>query len=137
MDIYGSRHLSVNKDSKSLTWRAKHSTNQAKRSNLTKRKGQISSFVDPDARFGHKSEKKTFCGYKVHADMDESDIVTLDSHGNIKKLIPLFIQEIIDGLFPFEWTAGQDVRKIKGPYLYLRILGGLDKREPSPLPCLL
>ncbi|MCK4419835.1 transposase, partial [Candidatus Aerophobetes bacterium] len=55
---------------------SKHLTNQAKRNSLTKRKDQIPSFVDPDARFGHKSEKKTFCGYKAHAAMDESGIVT-------------------------------------------------------------
>lgn len=54
----------------------KHLTGQAKRSDLTKRKDQIPSFVDPDARFGHKSKKKTFCGYKAHAAMDESGIVT-------------------------------------------------------------
>lgn len=55
---------------------SKHLTGQAKRNDLTKRKDQIPSFVDPDARFGHKSKKKTFCGYKTHAAMDESGIVT-------------------------------------------------------------
>ncbi|TET43597.1 hypothetical protein E3J59_06195 [Candidatus Aerophobetes bacterium] len=34
------------------------------------------SFVDPEARFGHKSKRKTFCGYKAYAAMDESGIVT-------------------------------------------------------------
>lgn len=39
-------------------------------------KDRVSSFVDPDARFGHKSVKKTFLGYKVHTVQDESGIVT-------------------------------------------------------------
>jgi hypothetical protein len=35
------------------------------------------SFVDPDARWGHKSEDKTFCGYKTHEAMDpDSRLIT-------------------------------------------------------------
>lgn len=35
------------------------------------------SFVDPDARWGHKSKEKIFCGYKTHEAMDpQSRIVT-------------------------------------------------------------
>ena len=49
---------------------------QAARNDLSKRKDQIASFVDPDARFGHKSQRKTFCGYKAHAAMDESGLIT-------------------------------------------------------------
>lgn len=35
------------------------------------------SFVDPDARWGHKSENKTFCGYKSHQAIDpDSRLIT-------------------------------------------------------------
>lgn len=34
------------------------------------------NFEDMDARWGHKSEDKVFAGYKVHASMDDSGIVT-------------------------------------------------------------
>jgi hypothetical protein len=35
------------------------------------------SFVDPDARWGHKGEDKPFCGYKTHEGMDpDSRMVT-------------------------------------------------------------
>ena len=38
---------------------------------------EIVSFTDKDARYGHKSEKKRFVGYKAHVSMDEgSGIVT-------------------------------------------------------------
>lgn len=36
----------------------------------------IGSFVDVDARWGHKTEEKIFFGYKVHTVQDESRIVT-------------------------------------------------------------
>lgn len=38
---------------------------------------RVASFVDPDAKFGHKSKDKPFVGYKVHIAEDEgSEIVT-------------------------------------------------------------
>jgi len=39
-------------------------------------KREIVSFVDPDARFGRKTSKKKFTGYKAHVVEDESQIVT-------------------------------------------------------------
>lgn len=56
--------------------RKSDSNPKAKRSDLNKREDRIVSFIDPDARFGHKSLRKTFCGYKAHVSMDESEIVT-------------------------------------------------------------
>jgi len=42
-----------------------------------KEQDEIVSFTDKDARYGHKSEKKRFVGYKAHASMDDaSGIVT-------------------------------------------------------------
>lgn len=37
---------------------------------------RVVSFVDVDARWGHKTKEKTFLGYKVHTVQDESRIVT-------------------------------------------------------------
>lgn len=37
--------------------------------------GEVTSFVDKDARYGHKSEKKKFVGYKAHVSMDESSSI--------------------------------------------------------------
>ena len=40
------------------------------------KKRKIVSFVDPDARFGIKSNTKKFAGYKAHIVEDKSGIVT-------------------------------------------------------------
>jgi len=37
---------------------------------------KVVSLVDPDARWGYKDEDHPFCGYKIHAGCDESEIVT-------------------------------------------------------------
>jgi IS5 family transposase len=39
-------------------------------------KEKLTSVIDTDARFGHKTPSKTFVGYKVHIAEDTSDIVT-------------------------------------------------------------
>jgi len=48
----------------------------------------IVSFTDTDVRFGAKSDKKKFVGYKAHICMNESGIVTSVDilHGNEKKV---------------------------------------------------
>jgi len=55
--------------------------------------------------------------------------VTVDSDGDVSKLIPLFIEAGIDGMLPFEVAAGMDIREIRKAYPKFRILGGIDKRE--------
>lgn len=55
--------------------------------------------------------------------------ITVDSDGNITKLIPLFVEAGIDGLLPFEVAAGMDIREVRKEFPNLRILGGIDKRE--------
>ncbi len=37
---------------------------------------KVASLVDTDARWGHKDEERSFCGYKVHVGCDESELVT-------------------------------------------------------------
>jgi hypothetical protein len=55
-------------------------------------------------------------------------LILLDSDGDITQLIPLFSEVGVDGLLPFEVTAGQDIRRVREQYPHLRILGGIDKR---------
>ncbi|HGJ65024.1 TPA: hypothetical protein ENS27_06490 [bacterium] len=55
--------------------------------------------------------------------------VTVDSDGDVTKLIPLFIEAGIDGMLPFEVAAGMDIREIRKAFPKFRIMGGIDKRE--------
>lgn len=55
--------------------------------------------------------------------------VTVDSDGDVSKLIPLLMEAGIDGMLPFEVAAGMDIRQIRRDFPDLRILGGIDKRE--------
>lgn len=43
---------------------------------IRKEADRIASFVDIDARWGHKTQERTFFGYKVHTVQDESRMVT-------------------------------------------------------------
>ncbi|MBD3181776.1 hypothetical protein GF312_05755 [Candidatus Poribacteria bacterium] len=60
--------------------------------------------------------------------------VTVDSDGDISKLIPLFIEAGIDGLLPFEVAADMDIVKIRQEFPDLIIFGGIDKREIAKGP---
>jgi len=55
--------------------------------------------------------------------------VLLDSDGDVRKLIPLFLEAGVDGMLPFEVAAGMDIREIRREYPDLIICGGIDKRE--------
>jgi hypothetical protein len=57
------------------------------------------------------------------------DIILLDTDGNCWKLIPLFLEGGITGLYPFEVQAGMDVVEVRKAFPRLQILGGLDKRN--------
>ncbi len=54
--------------------------------------------------------------------------ITVDSDGDIRLLIPLFLEGGVDALLPFEVAAGMDVRETRRDYPVLKILGGIDKR---------
>lgn len=65
---------------------------------------------------------------------------SLDSDGNIDRLIPVWMDAGIDILYPFEVQAGMDVLAIRKKYgRSLRIWGGLDKRAlvqgPAAIDC--
>lgn len=55
--------------------------------------------------------------------------VLLDSDGDVRQLIPLFLEAGVDGLLPFECAAGMDIREIRKEFPELIIAGGIDKRE--------
>ncbi len=55
--------------------------------------------------------------------------VLLDSDGDVRKLIPLFLEAGVDGMLPFEVAAGMDIREIRREYPEMIICGGIDKRE--------
>jgi len=57
------------------------------------------------------------------------DVVLVDTDGDCRLLIPLFIEGGVTGLYPFEVQAGMNVQEIREQYPRLQILGGVDKKE--------
>ena len=55
------------------------------------------------------------------------DIVIVDSDGNVRELIPLYVECGTTGFLPFEVRAGMDVREVRSAHPHLQILGGIDK----------
>jgi len=57
-------------------------------------------------------------------------VIGLDSDGDTRELIPLWLDVGINVIHPAEVAAGMDVRKIRRKYrTRVRFLGGIDKRE--------
>ena len=57
------------------------------------------------------------------------DIIMLDSDGDVKELIPLWLESGINGVFPMEQAAGNDVHVYRREYgRDLLMTGGFDKR---------
>ena len=57
------------------------------------------------------------------------DIIFVDSDGNVAELIPLWIEAGINGVFPMEQAAGNDIRAYRRQYgTDLLMSGGIDKR---------
>jgi len=53
--------------------------------------------------------------------------IFVDTDGNCWKLIPLFLEGGVTGLFPFEVNAGMDIVEVRKQFPTLQILGGIDK----------
>jgi len=53
--------------------------------------------------------------------------ILVDSDGDIWKLIPLFIEGGVTGIYPFEVMAGMNVADVRRAFPRLQILGGIDK----------
>jgi hypothetical protein len=59
------------------------------------------------------------------------EAVLVDTDGDCRRLIPLFLESGVDALMPFEVQAGMDVCSIGREYPQLGIMGGIDKRALS------
>ena len=55
--------------------------------------------------------------------------IVVDSDGDIRMLIPLWIEGGVTGLLPFEVKAGMDVVEIAKQYPKLQIIGGINKHK--------
>ena len=60
----------------------------------------------------------------------DHDIRTMivDTDGDCMRLIPLFLEAGLTGVYPFEVQAGMDVLEVRKRFPTLQILGGIDKR---------
>ena len=56
------------------------------------------------------------------------DIIIVDTDGNCWKLIPLFMEGGVTGIYPMEVAAGMDVVEVRKKFPRLQITGGIDKR---------
>jgi len=61
-------------------------------------------------------------------------VVWVDTDGHIWKLIPLFLEGGVTGLYPFEVAAGMDVVEVRKAFPKLEIMGGLDKMKVAAGP---
>jgi hypothetical protein len=58
------------------------------------------------------------------------DVIIVDSDGDIRELIPLWLEAGVNGMLPFEVTAGMDVVALRRQYgRDLLMIGGVDKKE--------
>jgi uroporphyrinogen-III decarboxylase len=55
--------------------------------------------------------------------------IFLDTDGDCRKIIPLFIESGITGMYPFEWHCGMRVEEIRRLFPSLVLMGGIPKSE--------
>jgi hypothetical protein len=92
----------------------KENNDKSVRKQYPSQEKHIVSFVDIDVRFGAKSDKKKFVGYKAHICMDESGIVTSVNllHGNENESVDL------PSLLRKEQTKGIEGNAVAADSLY-------------------
>ena len=56
-------------------------------------------------------------------------VIHVDCDGNVWKLLPLFIEGGITGMYPFEAMAGMNVVEVGQAFPDLQIMGGIDKTQ--------
>ena len=54
--------------------------------------------------------------------------ILVDTDGDCRKMIPVFLETGVDALMPFEVQAGMDVAQLRPEFPTLGIMGGIDKR---------
>jgi hypothetical protein len=58
------------------------------------------------------------------------DVIIVDSDGDIRELIPLWLEAGVNGMLPFEVTGGMDVVALRRQYRRdLLMIGGVDKKQ--------
>jgi len=57
------------------------------------------------------------------------DNIIVDTDGDVWKLLPLFIEGGVTGMYPFEVNAGMDVIEVRKTYPTLQMLGGISKKS--------
>jgi len=62
------------------------------------------------------------------------EVVLVDSDGDVRQLIPLWLEGGVTGLLPFEVRAGMDVREIRKNFPKLQIIGGIEKHKLEQTP---
>jgi hypothetical protein len=70
-------------------------------------------------------------GYKKLTDFLRSrgvENIIVDSDGDVWKLLPLFLEGGVSGMYPFEVAAGMDIVAVRKAYPRLQILGGIAKK---------
>jgi len=55
--------------------------------------------------------------------------IFLDTDGDCRKIIPIFIESGITGMYPFEWHCGMRVEEIRKQFPSLVLMGGIPKSE--------
>jgi uroporphyrinogen decarboxylase len=53
--------------------------------------------------------------------------IIVDTDGDVWKLLPLFVEGGVTGMYPFEVKAGMDVIEVRKAYPKLQMLGGISK----------
>lgn len=61
-------------------------------------------------------------------------VILLDCDGNVWRLLPLFVEGGVTGVYPFEVMAGMNVVEVRRAFPSLQILGGIDKTALSKSP---
>lgn len=57
------------------------------------------------------------------------DLIFVDTDGDCMKIIPLFIEAGVTGMYPFEVNCGMDIVKVRKEFPKLAIMGGIPKSE--------
>jgi hypothetical protein len=57
------------------------------------------------------------------------EIILVDTDGDARKLIPLFIEGGVTGMFPLEVAAGMDVVQLREAFPKFQLIGGIDKMK--------
>lgn len=67
---------------------------------------------------------KRLCGFFKESGIN---VIHVDTDGDARKIIPLFLEGGVTGIFPLEVMAGMDVRLLRESFPTLQMIGGVDK----------